>query len=466
MSIPANIGRFVEEMIGRSKRSVIRNLSIQISNGGAAAALVRANRLPLASVVFLTPVLTYDFSAASADWSLYVFDNTGDSVAYGEVDGATITATPKPIMVPDPEFTGLELDAKTIDARNIQFTKIIPPAYASAPDISYIGLKDGPVSEWSYSNFRPGELLISLDADGGNTRIKVENSDHYGSTPLLDWTSTGVARATGIDLLVTNDNGTLTVKYRAYGGGAWTTACTDTYQTNIQMLSWAVQKHNYGDEDNTMSILSIVADGTDAVNAYNGFIPSISYNGLNKDGVYVKLADGSWLEIVPVVNDIVLDITSGLLYQWNGTAWVVYTHAISGSMHTGVPGAVLDNFFSVDANQLPKDSGTNLAAIVVAYTLLVTNLQKYILALLSGLNLGAIPGSPKLQKYILALLSGLNLGAIPGSPKLRTFSQNAKPLYTDLFDGEEAWWIDTDDANALYSIRRQGTDVKCVKYTA
>jgi len=106
-------------------------------------------------------------------------------------------------------------------------------------------------------------------------------------------------------------------------------------------------------------------------------------------------------------------------------------------------------------------SGLNLGAIPGS-----PKSQKYILALLSGLNLGAIPGSPKSQKYILALLSGLNLGAIPGSPKLRTFSQNAKPLYTDLFDGEEAWWIDTDDANALYGIRRQGTDVKCVKYTA
>jgi hypothetical protein len=356
-----------------------------------AVAQARALRLPLASVVFLTPVLTYNFAVASTGWSLYTDEDTGDSYLLG-----TVTATPKSFGVPDPEMTGLKLDAEFIDARNLLIYKIIPPAYASAPDVGYVALKASPIGGGSYSDLQLGELIISFDANGGNTRIKVENSDHYGMTPLLDWTSTGVARATGVDILITNIAGVLTIKYRAYGTSPWTTACTDTYQTNIQILSWAVQKHTFGGADNTMSILSIVADGADAANAYNGFIPSISYNGLNKDSIYVRLSDSSWLEIVPDEKDIVLDITSGLLYQWNGTTWVIYTHVLAtdtalGAMHTmsggvlgallrasdathanfqritinqpndlnGVAGAVTDNFFSADANQLPADSGYN-----------------------------------------------------------------------------------------------------------
>jgi hypothetical protein len=326
-----------------------------------------------------------------------------------------------------------------------------------------------------------GEFLIRCGLTNVGNKWKL-TAARYNLADVEVSTTIGIAST--IELRAQYNNGTLTLSYRQTGAGSWTTITSEAYTISPGYLTFASGKPASGHADETFTVYSAVVEEYAAPSLVNhfAFIPTIDFDVYKANYVYVKKfrEDGTWdgtfRKIEPYASMTCRCTTDGLDYKWNGTAWVIDTHVLAtdtalGPTHTmtggvlgallrssdathanfqritinqpndlnGVAGAVTDNFFSADANDLPKDSGASVASL----TLLVTTLQS----------------------YILALLSSLNLGSIPGSVTPEVFAQATKPTVNQCPSGKEVVWIDTDDSNAVYKCYNYNGTVNAVEYT-
>ena len=114
-------------------------------------------------------------------------------------------------------------------------------------------------------------------------------------------------------------------------------------------------------------------------------------------------------------------------------------HPLSNiTFHSGVVGAVSGNIALLDANGLPGDAGTNVAALTASLALEVKKLK--------------------------ILLSTLNISNIPGAYTHRVFTQATKPTVLQMGTDEWAKWVDSDD-DTRYIVICDGTVVDAVEVT-
>ena len=214
------------------------------------------------------------------------------------------------------------------------------------------------------------------------------------------------------------------------------------------------------------------------------FIPLTAIPGWTLNHLYIRKPSGGYHEVVPEEGMVVFCRDDSLLYRWDGTAWVVYDHAMDGLMHQALAGAendlveldaagkvqssgtsvqdlkdytdaaiaadvhdlddparhggvagTTDNFLSLNADGLPKDSGSRAADFEDA---------------------GA---AAALQALIHAWLSGL----LPRRPPLR-LEQAAKPTVAQIAGQGLVIWKDTGD-NREYLCWSNGTDTFAVEGT-
>ena len=356
---------------------------------------------PVVPIQFVTPIKTYIFTAASGDFSAYYGDaGDGDNIAFA-AGGFTITNKAS-AMMEFPEFNGYSREISMLDASDIIVAGI------AASNNFATTLRDYGVlafrytyQEYDYGNMgdvHDGEFLIRCGLTNIGNKWKL-TACRFGLADVEVSTTIGIAST--IELRCQYNNGTLTLSYRQTGAGAWTAITSETYILSRGYLTLASGKPSFGHADETFTVYSVVVEDYDATEGLYAFILTASWHGFEKDYIYIWRGEGyPRRKIEPKNGMVVYDISTGLLYKYT-TFWAIYTHVLAtdtalGSMHTitggvlgallrasdathanfqritinqpndlgGVAGAVTDNFFSADANDLPKDSGSNSGSFI------------------------------------------------------------------------------------------------------
>ena len=388
--VARDIAEHIEDAVRRSQGEVVRVLDRRVVSAVASAG-ANVGSLPVVPVAFVGPY-TDDFFTMDGLGNV-ITDETSNGAA--SVSGGYLTlSADRDSMVYAWAFIGRKgglflpaTGAWTIDLY-VTAVSLVNGCKAALTATSgrYV---------WATPDYENHNVWVGYKYVDGTGNKFFYNLGEGDADVTVD-TSVEPSRATPVCVRIVHSadatNHTFKFYYRVGASGSWTQIGSDVTKARSSWTDWEGQLDIGPLLGLAVGSGSASLEGDKIIVDYNAaetpdeyaFIPTNSFGGYLKDHVYIREESGGYLGVEPQPWMVVL--AYGQFWRYDADeGWIPLAishnmltdvgeddhharkHGISDTAeHSGVAGGTENNFVSLDANMLPKDSGKSSASFADA----------------------------------------------------------------------------------------------------